>query len=62
MDRSHVFGCFDFDHYCIFHHQIHLVGAFQFDPFVVDRQMNLPLKPESKLAQLIAKALFAGGL
>ena len=57
MGRSLV-NCLDFDNDGIFHHEIHFVSAIQFDPLVRNRQMNLPLKTEAQLTQLITETFF----
>jgi hypothetical protein len=37
MDWQHFLNGFDFDHYRIFHNQIHLIRGLEFDALIIDR-------------------------
>ena len=58
MNWGEFIDRFQFHHNRVLHHQIEFVPALQFDAFVADRQMYLPFKTKSDLAQLVTKTLF----
>jgi len=57
MNWRQAFSCLDFYYNRFFYHHVHFQRAFQFESFVMDRQMDLRLKTQAKLGQFVAQAL-----